>query len=361
LILSPDLDYLYTDVNINHAFRRHEGGITLIQPWGMRGGDICAMLPYVLLIIGFALLIKSADFLVDGASSIARRLRVSDLVIGLTVVAFGTSTPELFINIVASTQGNTDIAIGNVLGSNIANVLLILGVSSIIYPLTVTKGTVWKEIPLSLLAALLLGILANDQWIDKGDSSVLTRIDGLVFLSFFVIFLYYSFSIAKTIEGMEEHVSTKRYGMVRSVLLIVSGLIGLSLGGKWIVDGAVHLALSLGMSQSLVGLTLVAIGTSLPELATSAVAARKKNVEIAVGNVVGSNIFNVFFVLGTSALIKPLPFQTKNNVDIGMVIVTNILLFVTMFTGKRRLLDRWEGVVFTVLYAGYILFLVIQG
>lgn len=319
------------------------------------------MLPYVLLIIGFALLIKGADFLVDGASSIARRLRVSDLVIGLTVVAFGTSTPELFINIVASAQGNTDIAIGNVLGSNIANILLILGVSSIIYPLTVTKGTVWKEIPLSLLAAVLLGILANDQWIDKGGSSVLTRIDGLVFLSFFIIFLYYSFSIARTIEGMEEHVSTKKYGMVRSVLLVVSGLIGLSLGGKWIVDGAVHLALSLGMSQSLVGLTLVAIGTSLPELAISAVAARKKNVEIAVGNVVGSNIFNIFFVLGTSALLMPLPFQTKNNVDIGMVIVANILLFATMFTGKRRLLDRWEGVVFIVLYAGYILFLVIQG
>ena len=319
------------------------------------------MLSYLLLIIGFILLIKGAGFLVDGASSIARRLNISDLVIGLTVVAFGTSAPELFVNIIASAKGNTDIAIGNVLGSNIANILLILGVSSMIYPLTVTKGTVWKEIPLSLLAALLLAVLANDQWIDKSGSSALTRIDGLVFLSIFIIFLYYSFSIAKRIEGMEEHIPLKQYGMGRSVLLVVSGLIGLTLGGKWIVDGAVYFALSLGMSQSLVGLTLVALGTSLPELATSAVAARKKNVEIAVGNVVGSNIFNIFFVLGTSAILKPLPFHLKNNVDISMVLLANILLFFSMFTGKKRLLDRWEGVVFVVLYVGYVLFLVIQG
>jgi cation:H+ antiporter len=165
-----------------------------------------AILSYVLFVIGFVLLIKGADLLVDGASSIARRFHVSDLVIGLTVVAFGTSTPELFVNIIAGLRGTTDIAIGNVLGSNVCNVFLILGVSSMIYPLYVTKGTVWKEIPLSLLAALLLGILANDHLIDKRGPSALTRIDGLVFLSFFLIFLYYSFSIAKRIEGMEDHV-----------------------------------------------------------------------------------------------------------------------------------------------------------
>jgi len=319
------------------------------------------MLPYVLLIIGFALLIKGADFLVDGASSIARRLDVSDLVIGLTVVAFGTSTPELFVNIIASIKGNTDIAIGNVFGSNISNVLLILGVSAIIYPLSVTKGTVWKEIPLSLLAALLLGILANDHLIDKRDLSALTRIDGLVFLSFFIIFLYYSFSIAKRIEGMEDHLPAKQYGFAKSVLLVLSGLIGLSVGGKWIVDGAVHLATSFGMSESLVGLTIVAVGTSLPELATSAMAAHKRNVEIAVGNVVGSNIFNVFFVLGISSVVKPLPFQTKNNIDVGMVILASILLFLSMFTGRKRSLDRWEGIIFLALYAGYIVFLITQG
>ncbi|MBU1487517.1 calcium/sodium antiporter [bacterium] len=319
------------------------------------------MLTYILLIIGFVLLIKGADFLVEGASSIAGRLKVSDLVIGLTVVAFGTSTPELFVNVVASARGNADIAIGNVLGSNIANIFLILGVSSIIFPLSVTKGTVWKEIPLSLLAAILLGILANDRLIDKSDFSALTRIDGLVFISFFIIFIYYSFGIAKRIEGMEEHLPVKQQGLVKSVLLVILGLIGLALGGKWIVDGAVHLALGLGASQSLIGLTIVAIGTSLPELATSVVAAFKKNAEIAVGNVVGSNIFNIFFVLGISSNIKPLPFQVKSNIDIAVVILANILLFVCMFTGRRRLLDRWEGIVFVALYASYVVFLIIQG
>jgi cation:H+ antiporter len=319
-----------------------------------------AMLPYMLLIFGFILLIKGADFLVNGASSIARRFNVSDLVIGLTIVAFGTSTPELFVNIFASFQGNTDIAIGNVLGSNIANIFLILGVSSIIYPLTVTKGTVWKEIPFSLLAILVLGVLANDRLIDKSNSSALMRADGLVFLSFFIIFLYYSASIAKRIEGMEEHVPAKQYGLARSFLWVMFGLIGLTLGGKWIVDGAVQLATKFGMSQSLVGLTIVAVGTSLPELATSAMAAYKRNVEIAVGNVVGSNIFNIFFVLSASSIIKPLPFKETNNIDIGMVILAEMLLFTFMFTGKKRLLDRWEGIVFLSLYAAYIIFLLVQ-
>lgn len=321
---------------------------------------LSSILPYVLLVIGFVLLIKGADFLVDGASSIARRLRVSDLVIGLTVVAFGTSTPELFVNIIASIKGSTDLAIGNILGSNIANVLLILGISSVIYPLTVTKGTVWREIPFSLLAALVLGVVANDRLIDRSGSSALTRIDGLIFLSFFVIFIYYSSTIAKRIEGMEEHVPAKEYGSVRSLLLVIIGLICLTVGGKWIVDGAVHMALKFGMSQSLVGLTIVAVGTSLPELATSAVAAYKRNVEIAVGNVVGSNIFNIFFVLAVSSIVKPLPFQTIANRDIGVVILADILLFASMFTGRKRLLDRWEGYVFLILYAGYISALIIR-
>jgi len=316
------------------------------------------MIEIILLIIGFAFLIKGADFLVDGASSIARRLQISDLVIGLTVVAFGTSTPELFVNIIASIRGDAGIAVGNILGSNIANILLILGISSIIFPLSVTKGTVWKEIPLSLLAALLSGILVNDQLIDRKGFSALTRIDGLVLISFFIIFLYYSFSIAKRVEGMEEYVPSKEYGFLKSSLLIIIGLLGLAVGGKWIVDGAVYIASALRVSQSLIGVTVVAVGTSLPELATSAVAAHKKNAEIAVGNVVGSNIFNIFWVLGLSSLIKPIPFQVRNNIDITVVILSSVLLFVTMFTGKKRLLDRWEGMVFVILYASYIAFLI---
>jgi cation:H+ antiporter len=315
---------------------------------------------YFLFAIGFILLIKGAYFLVDGASSMARRLNVSDLVIGLTVVAFGTSSPELFVNIIASAKGNTDLAIGNILGSNIANGFLILGVSSVIYPLSVTKGTVWKEIPFSLLAAIVLGFMANDRLIDNRNFSSLTRIDGLILLSFFMIFLYYSYGIAKEIAGVEQHVRVEQKSTATSVLYIGVGLVGLTLGGKWIVDGAVVMAKTLGMSESSIGLTIVAIGTSLPELVTSAVAAHKRNAEIAVGNVVGSNIFNVFFVLGISSIIRPLPFRVKNNLDIGVVILSSLLLFLFMFTGKKRSLDRWEGAVFLVLYAAYVIFLLIK-
>lgn len=318
------------------------------------------MLTYILFVVGFVFLIKGADLLVDGAASIARSMRVSDLVIGLTVVAFGTSTPELSVNIIASFKGNTDIAIGNVLGSNTANIFLILGISSIIYPLGVTKGTVWKEIPFSLLAAVVLVFAANDQILEKAAVSVLTRIDGLIFLCFFTIFIYYTFSIAARVEGVEEHVPVRQYGWLRSLLFIIAGLAGLTIGGKWIVDGAVILAKKLGMSESLIGLTIVAVGTSLPELATSAVAAYKKNSEIAVGNVVGSNIFNIFFVLGISATIRPLPFQTQNNVDLCVVILSSLMLFFFMFTGKKHSLDRWEGIVCLILYFGYVAFLIVN-
>jgi cation:H+ antiporter len=318
------------------------------------------MLQYVLLVVGFMLLIKGADLLVDGASSVGRKLNISDLVIGLTIVAFGTSSPELFVNIFASIKGNTDIAIGNILGSNIANIFLILGVSAVIFPLAVGKGTVWKEIPLSLLAALLLGVMANDRLIDDSDTSALSRIDGLVFLAFFVIFMYYSFGIAKRIEGIDDHMPQKQYSLLKSMLLIIAGLVGLGVGGNWIVGAAVHIASGLGVSQSLIGLTIVAVGTSLPELATSAVAAYKKNAEIAVGNIIGSNIFNIFFVLGLSAVIKPLPFNPGSNIDIGAVILASLLLFLWMFTGKKRSLDRWEGVIFLILYCSYITFLIFK-
>lgn len=318
------------------------------------------MLPYLLLIIGFALLIKGADVLVEGASSIARRLHVSDLVVGLTVVAFGTSTPELFVNIISSLRGKSDIAMGNVLGSNIANILLILGISALIRPLRVTRGTVWKEIPFSVLAVIVLGFLANDRFLDGHAYSLLGRSDGLVLLSFFIIFIYYTVNIAQEITGMAEHVPSREFSTGISLLMAAVGLGGLILGGKWIVDGAVHAALKLGMSESLIGLTIVAVGTSLPELATSAVAARKGNVEIAVGNVVGSNIFNVFFVLGVSALIHPIPAGAELNRDIALAGAASILLFGSMFTGKKRCLDRWEGAVFVAVYALVIAFMIVK-
>lgn len=319
------------------------------------------MIVYFLMIIGFIILIKGADILVDGAASVARRFKVSDLVIGLTVVAFGTSTPELFVNIIASMKGSTDIAIGNVLGSNIANILLILGVAAIIYPLSVTRGTVFKEIPFSLLAAVVLGILANDQIIDGASASAITRIDGMILLCFFFIFIYYSASIAQAIDGMATQMTVKKMGLLHSCFLIVAGLVCLALGGKWIVDGAVSMALALGMRESVVGLTIVAIGTSLPELATSAVAAYKKNTDIAVGNVVGSNIFNILLVLGISSVIKPLPFQRSNNVDIAMVVASSVLLFGAMFIFRKRHLDRREGISFLLLYGIYIAYLMVGG
>ncbi len=319
------------------------------------------MLIYILFIAGFFVLIKGADVLVEGSSSLARRFNVPDLVIGLTVVAFGTSTPELFVNVIASIKGNVDIAIGNVLGSNISNIFLILGVSSVIFPLKVTGGTVWKEIPFSLLAVIALGIMVNGPLINGDTQNILSRSDGLLLLLFFIIFIYYSCSIVAELDGIDEQVPAAEHSLPRSVIMVILGLVCLTLGGKWIVDGAVKTATSFGLSESLIGLTIVAVGTSLPELATSAAAAHKKKADIAVGNIVGSNIFNILFVLGISSVIKPLPFTTSSNIDIGVVIFASLLLFLSMFTLKKHSLDRWEGACFLVFYAVYTAFRVYTG
>lgn len=315
---------------------------------------------YFLLIIGFLLVIKGADYLVEGASSLAKKLGVSALVIGLTVVSFGTSAPELIVNIFASLRGNTDIAIGNIVGSNIVNILFILGVAGVIFPLKVTKGTAWKEIPLSLAAVLVIFFVANDRLIDGKNFSDLSRSEGLILLIFFIIFLYYTFAIAK-VQGQNETNNVKERKTWLSLLMIAGGLVGLFFGGKWIVESATTIARSFGVSESLIGLTIVAIGTSLPELATSAMAAYKKNVDIAVGNVVGSNIFNIFFVLGVSSLIKPLPLNPIMNFDLLVLIATTLLLFLALFIGKRHVLERWQGGLFIACYAGYIVYLIIRG
>lgn len=319
------------------------------------------MWTYLAMIIGFAGVIKGADFLVAGASQLAKRLHVSDLAIGLTVVSFGTSLPELSVNILATMTGNAEIAVSNVLGSNLANILLILGVSSIIFPLSITKGTVWKEIPLSLLAVVLVTILANDRLIDRGQFAALTRIDGLVLMSFFLVFISYIFGMAQNVKGLEQHMPGTPHPLGKATLMMIAGLLCLVIGSHWAVKGAIRLAGALGVSESLIGLTVVAVGTSLPELATSAVAAYRKNAEIAVGNVVGSNIFNIFFILGTSSVIRPLSFQSRDNLDVGAAVVASILLFLCAFTGKRRVIDRWEGAAFLILYIGYILFRIGQG
>ena len=315
------------------------------------------MLTYILFVIGFVLLISGANILVEGSASIAKKLNISSIVIGLTIVAFGTSAPEFIVNIFASVQGNTEIAIGNIIGSNIVNILLILGVSSIIYPLATQENTVWKEIPLSLLAAILLGVMVNDTLIDGGTFSGLTRIDGIVFLAFFIIFLYYTFGISK-VSGENTDLEIKEMSYMKSSFYVAGGLLGLVFGGKWIVDGAIKIAEGFNVSQSLIGLTVVAIGTSLPELATSAVAAYKKQSDIAIGNVVGSNIFNIFWILGLSAVINPLPFSKDSVIDIIMTIVASLILFLIMFIGKKHTVERWQGVIMILIYIGYVAYLI---
>lgn len=322
------------------------------------------MLLYILFVIGFFLLIKGADVLVKGSTSIAKRFGLSDMVVGLTIVSFGTSLPELIINVLSSLQGQSELAIGNVFGSNVANLLLILGVTAIICPLPIRRNTILTEIPFSLIATLLVGFLANATLLNKTDELYISRLDGAILLFFFVLFMVYIYNIAKTnkdevlphAEGDAPLLSVRK-----SVLLILLGVVGLFLGGKWVVDGAVHIAQSFGLSESFIGLTVVAIGTSLPELVTSVMAAFRRNIDIAVGNVVGSNIFNLVWILGISALINPLPFDVVSNSDIVMMIFASTLLIVAMPIGKRNAIDRWNGVFFLLVYISYITFLVMRG
>lgn len=312
-----------------------------------------------LFVLGFYVLIKGANALVEGSSALAYRYNVPAIVVGLTIVAFGTSTPELVVNLLASWQGNTDIAIGNILGSNIGNILLILGVTAMIYPVTAQRNTVLKEIPFSLLAALVVAFMANDVLFDGAASNVLTRIDGFILLSFFAVFMYYIVAIMKS----DTQTDTGEKVVMSSGKILLSiglGLAALVVGGKWVVDGAVALATLFGMSQAVIGLTVVAIGTSLPELATSVVAALRKESDIAIGNIVGSNIFNIFWILGVSATIAPLPFAPAMNMDIFMTIAASLLLFVAMYIGKRHVLEKWQGALLVIVYAVYVIALIVR-
>ncbi len=308
------------------------------------------------LIGGLILVVFSANWLVNGASSIAKSFKIPDLVIGLTIVSIGTSTPELAISIISALNGNTDIAVGNILGSNISNILLILGLSAMVYPLTIQKNTQFKEIPLGILAILLIGIMGNDIFFDHGTNNVLTRIDGLVMLCFFVIFMYYTFQIAGNESSKAEEI--KQQPLWKSVLLVIAGVAGLYFGGKYFVEGAVNIARLLGISDSVIGLTIVAVGTSLPELATSVVAAYKKNSDIAIGNVVGSNLINVFFILGLTATISPLPLNKFANIDISVAMLASLLLFFSTIAIGKREIKRIEGAIFTIIYIIYLVYLI---
>ena len=314
------------------------------------------MLNVILLVAGFIFLILGADKLIDGASSLAKKYKIPDIVIGLTIVAIGTSTPELAVNLFAAVEGNTDMAIGNVLGSNIFNVLGILGISALIYPLSVKNNTTWFEIPLSFLAALVVLASAADRFLDHTEINSISRTDGILMVFFFTIFMVYNLQVAKSNKEKDE-TSRKVFSFGKSSLFIFFGLAGLVAGGRMIVYGAVNIATLIGISERVISLTIVSIGTSLPELATSVMAVRKKNSDIAIGNVVGSNIFNIFFILGVSTILKPVPVSDGAFTDIFINILASLLLFVIIFTGKGRRLERFEGLIFVLLYIGYLVYL----
>lgn len=308
----------------------------------------------LLLVLGFGILIKGADWLVNGGSSLARKYKISELAIGLTVVAFGTSMPELVVNTFAAYQSSADIVFGNIIGSNLFNLFAIVGITGLITPLVVQSSTVWKEIPFSLFGVLILLFISNN--IISAEASI-SRIESVVLLIFFSLFLYYVFRQLKK-ENTSDEVYQEEISNLKTWAFIIGGLIFLIVGGRLVVIESVEIAHALGISQTVIGLTIVAAGTSLPELATSIVAATKKKNDIAIGNIIGSNIFNIFFILGVSALIKPVDFNTKFNIDLYLLGIGTILLFLALFLGKKKILERWQAAVLFLIYIAYLLYLI---
>lgn len=315
-------------------------------------------IPTLLLFVGFAILIKGADFLVNGASSAAKKYGISNLAIGLTVVAFGTSMPELIVSLMAAINGQNDASFGNVIGSNNFNLLFILGIAGIIYPLVVQKNTVKYEVPISMLAAGVLFLLINDEMLWHAEGNILSRIDGIILLLFFGGFMIYIYRTMSHSTDIEQEGQIKIYSMSVSLGMIGIGLAMLIGGGKLVVDNAISIAHHFGLSEKLIGLTILAAGTSLPELATSAVAAYRKNADIAIGNVVGSNIFNIFFILGITGLVNPISYNTAMNFDIYVLLASTFVLIIFMFTINQRKLDRWEAIILLICYVVYTVYLV---
>jgi cation:H+ antiporter len=308
--------------------------------------------------LGLALLIKGADWLVKGASALARRFQVSDLAIGLTIVAFGTSFPELVVNGYSSFQGYPDLVFGNVIGSNIFNLFAILGIVGLIRPLVVQSSTVWKEIPISLLAVILVFLLANPILSSTG-SPLLSLTDGLILLAFFGGFLYYVYKQLEA-DPADPEVNARELSGLQMGSFLVIGLLGLVFGGRLVVTYAVEIATDLGLSEKVIGLTILAAGTSLPELVTSIVAALRKNNDIAVGNIIGSNIFNLLLILSASALIHPISYDTRFNIDLYLLAGGTLFLFLAMFTGQRKRLDRMEAFILLAVFVAYTIFLLVS-
>ena len=308
----------------------------------------------ICIVVGFVALVKGADWLVDGASAIAKRFGISDLVIGLTVVAFGTSMPEFVVNMVSVAEGSTDLAITNIVGSNIINTFVILGLTALVYPIVSQKRSRDFDIPMSIIAGVLVLIFVAVQLPFGETGKGIGHLGGGVLLAFFCYFLYNTFRNAK--EGVKElkNEGVKELTIQRAIGLIIGGLVGLVVGGELIVKSAVDLATRMGVSEAIIGLTIVALGTSLPELATSVIAAAKHNSDIAIGNVFGSNIFNVFFVLGTSAAIHPLPAYEGIELDACMAAMGSIIVWLAVKTDKDRKVQRWAGALLLIVYGGYL-------
>lgn len=325
------------------------------------------LLNILFLIIGLALILVGANLLTDGSASMAKRWGVSDLVVGLTVVAFGTSTPELVISILSAAKGNAGLAIGNVVGGNIFNILAIIGIVALVRPMKVGRGLLTNDIPLVVLSSVALLAMGNSGFLDGASESVLSRVDGIILILFFLIFLRYTFSQATGVPagvGEEdkkklEDASGKDMPLWKAFLWIALGLAGLIYGGDRFVEGSSAIASSLGVSDAVIGLTIVAVGTSLPELATSIAAAMKGNADMAIGNVIGSCIFNVFLVLGCAATVRPLPFGPIGNFDLLVMTGASVLFWIFGRFFSHRIITRGEGAILTLLYIGYIVWQII--
>lgn len=315
------------------------------------------ILSIMLVVAGFAALILGANWLVGGASALAKKYNISDLAIGLTIVAFGTSAPELVVSVIASVNGYSDIVLGNVIGSNNFNLFIILGVSGLILPITIQSSTAWKEIPITLFVSVLLLFMLND-FSFAGEGNI-TRTDGFILLALFVLFLFYVYVQMKKSKEIEIEPYQKRTTFAIFGLILV-GLSGLVIGGQLVVNHSVLIAKELNVSEKIIGLTIVAAGTSLPELLTSIVAALKKNSDIAIGNVIGSNIFNILFVLSISSIISPVEVHTVFNTDIYVLIGGTVFLLLAMLTGKRKTLDRWEAFILLIFYLLYTFYLTLK-
>jgi len=314
---------------------------------------------YILLIIGFLLLIKGADTFVVGSSSIARIFKVPTLIIGLTIVAFGTSAPEAAVSITAALKGSNDMAIANVVGSNIFNLLGVVGIAAIINPIKVQKSTIIKEFPFAILAVVVLMILSHDIKFQGYNENLLTRADGLMLLALFGIFMYYLIEMAITSkEEMNIDKAKEDISMGKSILMSILGIIGILIGSQIVVNSASNIAIAWGMSENLIGLTIVAIGTSLPEFVTSVVAARKGESDIAMGDVVGSSIFNILFVLGLSSTISNIQVHPIVFIDMLVMIIVTVLTYI--FAATKKSVNKVEGIFLVLIYIAYMVFVIIR-